>query len=191
MGGVPQHYADLLGSDLAATGGLGTGDLFNGGSAQTSGVECEWAGELAPNAHRFALPLRLTYTYTLSRFTSAFESDFGPWSVVEAGDYLPYLSPHQGNVQLSIIHGSQALELNARYASSMRVEAGQALPDAANATDALAILDAMYRCDVNAQCTVYVGVNNAFDSTAVVAMRPAGLRPNMPRLFRAGISITL
>ena len=184
-------YADLLGSDLTATGGLGTGDLFNGGSAQTSGVECEWAGELAPNAAHVALPLRLTYTYTLARFTSAFESDFGPWSVVEEGDYLPYLSPHQGNAQLSIIRGNHALELNARYASSMRVEAGKATFDATNATDAVAILDAMYRCDVNAQCTAYVGVNNAFNSSAVVAMRPAGLRPNMPRLFRAGISITL
>ena len=165
--------------------------LFNGGSAQTSGVECEWAGELAPNAAHVALPLRLTYTYTLARFTSAFESDFGPWSVVEAGDYLPYLSPHQGNAQLSIIRGDHALEFNARYASSMRVEAGQATPDAANATDALTVLDAMYRYAINAQCTAYVGVNNAFNSTAVVAMRPAGLRPNMPRLFRAGISITL
>ena len=184
-------YADLLGSDLTATGGLGTGDLFNGGSAQTSGVECEWAGELAPNAAHVALPLRLTYTYTLARFTSAFESDFGPWSVVEAGDYLPYLSPHQGNAQLSIIRGDHALEFNARYASSMRVEAGQATPDAANATDALTVLDAMYRYAINAQCTAYVGVNNTFNSTAVVAMRPAGLRPNMPRLFRAGISITL
>lgn len=184
-------YADLLGSDLTATGGLGTGDLFNGGSAQTSGVECEWAGELAPNAARIALPLRLTYTYTRAMFTSAFESDFGPWSVVEEGDFLPYLSPHQGNAQLSIIRGDYALELNARYASSMRVAAGQAKPNEANATDAVTVLDALYRFGINEQCTAYVGVNNAFNSTVVVAMRPAGLRPNMPRLFRAGLSITL
>ena len=184
-------YADLLGSDLTATGGLGTGDLFNGGSAQTSGVECEWAGELAPNAAHIAVPLRLTYTYTLARFTSAFESDFDPWSVVEEGDFLPYLAPHQGNAQVSFIRGNHTLEINARYASSMRVEAGQASPEPSHATDALTVLDAMYRYQVSEECTAYVGVNNALNTTAVVAMRPAGLRPNMPRLLRAGISITL
>ena len=49
----------------------------------------------------------------------------------------------------------------------------------------------MYRYQVSEECTAYVGVNNALNTTAVVAMRPAGLRPNMPRLLRAGISITL
>ena len=43
-------------------------------------------------------------------------------------------------------------------------------------------------CDVpvpsGEECTAYVGVNNALNTTAVVAMRPAGLRPNMPRLLR-------
>lgn len=41
------------------------------------------------------------------------------------------------------------------------------------------------------ECTAYVGVNNALNTTAVVAMPSAGLRLNMPPLFRAGISITL
>lgn len=184
-------YDDLLGSDLTANGGLGSGDLFNGGAAVTSGIECEWAGELAPNAHRIALPLRLTYTYTLARFTSAFESDFGPWAEVAAGDFLPYLSPHQGNAQLSIIRGKHALEWNARYAAAMRVEAGQGAMEQAESTDALALLDVVFRSQWDERLNVYFGVNNAFNSVAVVAMRPAGLRPNMPRMLRMGLQITL
>lgn len=110
---------------------------------------------------------------------------------MEEGDFLPYLAPHQGNAQLSFIRGNHALEINARYVSSMRVEAGQASPEPSHATDALTVLDVMYRYQVSEECTAYVGVNNALNTTAVVAMRPAGLRPNMPRLLRAGISITL
>ena len=73
----------------------------------------------------------------------------------------------------------------------MRVEAGQSSPEPWNATDALTVLDVIYRYQVSEKCTAYAGVNNALNTAAVVAMRPAGLRPNMPRLFRAGISITL
>lgn len=184
-------YDDLLGSDLTANGGLGTGDQFNGGAAVTSGVECEWAGELAPNAQRIALPLRLTYTYTQARFTSAFESNFGPWASVEQGDYLPYLSPHQGNAQLSLIRGKHALECNARYAAAMRIEAGQGALQSGESTDALTVLDVVLRSQLDERMNVYVGVNNVFNTTAVVAMRPAGLRPNMPRMLRMGLQVTL
>jgi Fe(3+) dicitrate transport protein len=165
--------------------------LFNGGSAQTNGFECEWAGELAARAPGFALPLRLTYTYTLARFTSAFESDFGPWSTVEQGDYFPYLSPHQGNAQLSWIRGSHTVECNARYASGMRVVAGQAALSESESTDAVALLDVLFRKEFAKGVNAYVGVNNALNHVAVVAMRPAGLRPNMPRTLRLGMSITL
>ena len=184
-------YDHLLGSDLTATGGSGSGDLFNGGAAQTSGFECEWAGELAPRAEGFALPLRLTYTYTLARFTSAFESEFGPWSTVERGDYFPYLSPHQGNAQLSWIRGSHTLECNARYASGMRVVAGQAALSESESTDAVALLDVLFRKEFSRGLNAYLGVNNAFNTVAVVAMRPAGMRPNMPRTLRMGVSIAL
>lgn len=184
-------YDRLLGSDLTASGGSGSGDLFNGGSAQTNGFECEWAGELAARAQGFALPLRLTYTYTLARFTSAFESDFGPWSTVEQGDYFPYLSPHQGNAQLSWIRGSHTVECNARYASGMRVVAGQAALSESESTDAVALLDVLFRKEFAKGVNAYVGVNNTFNHVAVVAMRPAGLRPNMPRTLRLGMSITL
>ena len=40
------EYARLLGSDAASSGGSGTGELFNGGAAQISGIEGQWAGQL-------------------------------------------------------------------------------------------------------------------------------------------------
>ena len=102
------------------------------------------------SAHRRAVAIDIHLH--LARFTSAFESDFDPWSVVEEGDFLPYLAPHQGNAQVSFIRGNHALEINARFASSMRVEAGQASPEPSHATDALTVLDAMYRYQVSEEC---------------------------------------
>ena len=182
-------YDRLLGSDLNATGGSGTGDLFNGGSARTRGVECEAAVQLAEFSNGWVVPLRLTYTYTDARFTSDFESDFGPWSVVEAGDYLPYLAPHQGNAQVSIASDTWSTEFNFRYVAAMRTTAGALPMSAAEGTDEAMILDWVVRKSMRHGIQWHAGVNNVFDSVVVVARRPAGLRPGMPRLFRTGIRV--
>lgn len=180
-------YNRLLGSDLTANGGLGTGDLFNGGSARTRGFELEAALQLLDESRTWAMPVRLTYTYTDARFTSSFESDFGPWSSVESGDYLPYLAPHQGNAQISMVSSSWSGELNVRYVAAMRTVAGSGPLVPAEATDQATLVDAVIRKEWDSRFQWYIGVNNAFDSVVVVARRPAGLRPGMPRLIRTGI----
>ena len=37
------QYDRLLGSDAAASGGSGSGELFNGGSASITGIEGSWS----------------------------------------------------------------------------------------------------------------------------------------------------
>ncbi|MFZ8836328.1 MAG: TonB-dependent receptor family protein [Flavobacteriales bacterium] len=191
MVGFRNEYQDLLGSDLTANGGTGSGEMFNGGSARTWGIELECAAELLPNQSKLAMPLRLSYTYTRARFTSDFVSDWDAWNQVSDGDFLPYLAPHQGSIQWSVVSDKSALEFNGRYASAMRTKAGQERIADSDATDVSALLDVVFRREFNSKIESYIGVNNVFNSATIVAMRPAGLRPNMPRLVRIGVNLSL
>ncbi len=75
------NYSNLLGSDLAAAGGDGTGDLFNGGKVKTKGIEFQLTYDLlATRIQRtINLPISIVYTYTDAKFQNDFESDFGGW----------------------------------------------------------------------------------------------------------------
>lgn len=179
-------YNRLLGADFLAAGGNGTGDLFNGGSARTQGLEVEAVVDLTPR-HRVAMPVRLAYTYTDSRFTTAFASEFEAWGDVVAGDALPYLAPHQLAVVTSLETPMWAADVSCRYTAAMRTIAGQGDPLPGYSTDAATIVDAGLRWFAAGGITCSVGVNNLMDARYIVARRPAGLRPGMPRAFRFGM----
>ena len=74
-----------------------------------------------------------------------------------------------------------------RYVAAMRTVAGNAALDFVETTDAASIFDAVIRREFRSGFQGYLGVNNLFDAVVVVAKRPAGLRPAMPRLFRIGM----
>ena len=75
------EHQNLLGADLTASGGTGSGDLFNGGSSRAQGIEVEAVGDVleltgasaffADDTHHF--PVRVSYTFTQAVFTQAFE----------------------------------------------------------------------------------------------------------------------
>lgn len=181
-------YNHLLGTDFLAAGGAGTGDLFNGGSARTQGLEVEAVVEALPGGDA-SLPIRLAYTYTDARFTTGFASEFEAWGDVVAGDDLPYLAPHQLAVVASYERSAFAADASARYTAAMRTVAGQGdlLPQFS--TDAATVVDAGVRWFASEALTLSVGMNNLFDATYVVARRPVGLRPGMPRSFRLGLQL--
>lgn len=189
--GFSNAYKNLMGSDLTANGGMGSGDLFNGGSAETKGLEVECTWDAMFENPNWALPIRASYTWTSARFTSAFESDFEPWNVVESGDFLPYLAPHQGNLSATLAHASWSMETNMRYVDPMRTQAGQGALIASEITDPVLVFDAMLRVQFSPEANAYVGVNNLLDSHYVVARRPAGLRPGLPRLIRLGLQFKI
>jgi Fe(3+) dicitrate transport protein len=177
-----------LGTDFLAAGGAGTGDLFNGGSARTQGLEVEAVVDALPGVAA-SLPIRLAYTYTDARFTTGFASEFEAWGDVVAGDALPYLAPHQLAVVASYERSAFAADVSARYTAAMRTVAGQGdlLPQFS--TDAATVVDAGVRWFASEALTFSAGMNNLFDATYVVARRPAGLRPGMPRSFRLGLQL--
>ena len=192
------EHQNLLGADLTASGGTGSGDLFNGGSSRAQGIEVEAVGDVleltgasaffADDIHHF--PVRVSYTYTQAVFTQAFESEFDPWGVVEEGDALPYLAPHQFSVAASWEAPRWSYDLNLRGMSAMRTSASQGELNPSQSTDAMAVLDAGIRFQAQAHLEWFAGVTNVLNDTYVVARRPYGLRPGMPRAFRAGATLS-
>lgn len=180
-------YNNLLGSDLAAAGGSGTGDQFNGGAARTLGAEVQGSYDLLSGiSASMRLPLSLAYTYTDATFLTAFESEFEGWGKVEAGDKLPYLAPHQLAVSLSLERKRWGLHLSGRYQAKMRTQAGQGPIDPARVADANFIVDCSASFLVHPRFSIFASATNIFNETYVAARHPAGLRPLMPRNFMAG-----
>ena len=187
------NYSNLLGADLNASGGTGSGDLFNGGSAMANGLEFELAVDPFTDGpfDNISMPVRVAYTYTDATFTNAFSSDFGAWGDVEVGDALPYLAPHQLSLVTSFEHEKFAIDISGRYTSAMRTIAGQGVMLLSESTNESLIFDSGIRYEVSNHLNVNLGVTNLLDRTYAVARRPYGLRPNMPRALRIGVSVNL
>ncbi|MCB0400297.1 MAG: TonB-dependent receptor, partial [Winogradskyella sp.] len=62
--GFYNDYSNLLGSDLAATGGTGSLDQFNAGEVAVSGLELLLNYELLQNNTNYKLPITFGYTFT-------------------------------------------------------------------------------------------------------------------------------
>ena len=100
------------------------------------------------------------------------------------GDAFPYLAPHQLSVVASLEIGNVSADISGRYTSSMRTEAGQGDINQTSATDASVILDSGFSYRASENIKLSLGVTNVLNGTYVVARRPYGLRPTMPRALR-------
>ena len=186
-------YENLLGSDLAAAGGGGTADQFNGGRVDVVGAELGVTADLArlaapPSARAgWAAPLRVAYTFTDGRFRNSFESEFDAWGTVAEGDALPYQARHRLYVRAGVEGAGWSVAALANAVSDMRAVAGQGpIPDderiAAHAT-----LDLVGEAPLPGGVALTARVVNLTNATYVVARRPAGLRPGLPRTVTVGL----
>ena len=181
-------YSNLLGADLAAAGGTGSGDLFNGGEAIAKGIEFDITYDLLGNSNDlFELPLTIAYTYTDAIFQSSFESTFEDWGDVEKGDHLPYLSTHQLATQITLEHRKFSVNVNGKYNSAMRSKAGQGEIPETELINGYFVVDVSAAYNISALITVCGSVTNVSGEEYVVAIRPAGYRPGMPRCFNLGL----
>jgi Fe(3+) dicitrate transport protein len=174
-------YDRLLGADMTALGGSGTGDAFNGGRAYAAGVEMEAVVDLLGRlaSREVSLPLQLTYTWTDARFTESFESTFEPWGNVEAGDRMPYVSPHTASAVLGLVRGSWAVDASYRVSAPMGFG------------EVLSVADAGVRWEVREGCEVRLQATNCSDAQAIASYRPYGARPIAPRMLRCGVVFSL
>ena len=190
--GFYNAYSNLLGSDLAASGGLGTGDLFNGGKSFSSGTE--WFSSLniaQPLRLPFKLPITVAYTYTDARFLSDFSSTFEDWGTVKSGDQLPYLAQHQLNIGLAFEYKKWQINTGMKYTSEMRATAGTGSATGIDRIPAIIVLDASISYQVSNSINLFSSVTNITNETYIVAARPSGVRPGMPRAIQIGIRATI
>jgi Fe(3+) dicitrate transport protein len=190
--GFYTNYSNLLGVDLAASGGGGTTDLFNLGSAQVVGIESHVVYDpLAQQNLNLSLPITLSYTYTNAIFTSDFNNNgYGDWGVVQNGDQVPYIAPHQLSLNTSLEYKNWAIHLSSRFMDAMRTESGSGELVPELSTDSYFILDANVNYALNKHVSCFGGVNNFTNQSYIVARRPYGVRPGMPRMVQIGIKAT-
>lgn len=188
--GFFSDYRNVLGKATLATGGSGQGDLFNGGEVRVWGAELSADYDLAwGRALPLRLPVRAAYTYTSAEFRSAFESDYEPWGTVEVGDELPYLPEHQVSASLGLAMASWEVDLSVAASSPMRTVAGGGSIPSGQGTDRYVALNLAGEYHVPRVGTLYGGVQNLTNERYVVARRPAGARPGLPRTFLLGFRV--
>lgn len=186
------HFGrNLQGSDFAASGGAGEGEVFNGGSTRVLGMEAsaELTNGVSPaRGHR--LEIGLAYTFTDGRFTTDFTSGFEPWGEVESGDFLPYMARHQGAVRWGWARGAWSCDGSWSWSGGMREVAGLEPIEPNRLIGRNNVLDAMVRCRLRNGFSLEWGVRNLLDAVYVASSRPAGLRPGLPRTVTGGFNVS-
>jgi Fe(3+) dicitrate transport protein len=170
------QYDRLLGSDAAATGGSGSGELFNGGSASITGIEGSWS------MVKGNLTIKTSGTMTHAIFTESFSSQFDGWGDVEKGDRLPYLAPIQGNTQVLYEKGKWLMGIQIQALSARKSSASIEGYDLSRAL--VANLSSSY--EINRHLNVQFGIQNLTNTRHIVAARPAGFRTFAPRMWTLG-----
>ncbi len=185
--GFFNDYSNLLGSDIAATGGTGSLDQFNAGEVNVSGLEVLLNYNFSKEDATIALPFSFGYTFTNTEFQNSFGSAVGIWGPVSAGDELPYIPRHQFNSTLSLEHKNFEINVNARFNGEFRTLAGTGAIPQNELVPSNFIVDLSGKYYINDKLNATLNVINIFDETYAVSRVPAGLRPGHPFGAFAGL----
>ena len=107
------------------------------------------------------------------------------------GDKLPYLPRHQFYASLGVRTGKWDAGVDTHWGSSMRTVAGRGPAPLLERTDAYAVLNLSSEYELSQRASLFANVQNLTNNRYIVARRPAGVRPGLPRLFMAGIHFRL
>ncbi|MDX1383641.1 MAG: TonB-dependent receptor, partial [Thermoanaerobaculia bacterium] len=188
--GFFNDYDNLLGAETVAGGGTSGGELFNGGEVEVRGVEAMLG--YRHRAGSLQIPLSLSYTYTVGEFQTSFLTSFADWGPrVEKGDELPYLPQNQLRLGAGVTGRLWSLHLAGSYMDAMRTNAGQGPIPPGEGTDSRFVLDVGARYRVIDGLAVYANLRNLTDDTYIVARRPYGVRPGLPRTVLVGVAFDL
>lgn len=193
--GFFNDYSNLLVADTLDSGGTGEGEIFNAGRARVWGMEVAGSVDLSGSRlGRVRLPLRFAYTLMDGQFREDFDSKFKPWGSVTAGDHIPYLSRHQLFAGFSLEAPRWRLNIDSNVAGRMRTVAGQGPVPASQRTDSPLLLGLSGEYDLMSEkrtVTLFVMVQNVTNQAYIVARRPAGVRPGLPRTLMGGIKFNV
>jgi Fe(3+) dicitrate transport protein len=192
MVGFFNDYANLLGRDTLSSGGSGSGDLFNGGRVEVRGVEASFDTDLIRvfrgTSGGVTAPVRLAYTWTEGTFQSSFATSFPDWAPnVSRGDRLPYIPKTQWSLAAGLNGERWAAHATLGYTGETLTAPAQGeIPHTLKVEDHLVLdLSGEYTLVGNLRATAQM--RNVTDETFIVARRPAGVRPGMPRTLLLGV----
>ena len=185
--GFYNNYSNMLGSDLAASGGAGTLEQFNVGEARVKGAEFLVQYQPLPKNCNVRLPLQVSYTYTDTEIRNSFESH--SWGNVVRGDEIPYIFKHALNMQLGIECKWFYANIGTRYNSDMRTSPGQGTIAEREKVPTNLIFDASLNVFVNKYLTVRLNAINLTNRVYLTSRHPAGLRAGHPFGIYAGANV--
>ena len=189
--GFFNNYSNLLGSDLAASGGTGTLDPFNAGAVHVRGAELLLNYNPSSTASAVQWPFTLAYTLTDAVFQSSFGSSQDIWGTVAKGDRVPYIAPHQWTLTSRMEHKAYELNLNIRYNGAFGTQAGNGDSDATEAVADNFLVDLSAQWHLSSKISLTSQVVNLFDTVYVASRVPAGLRPGHPFGIYGGMRFQL
>ena len=176
-------YSNLLGNDLAASGGTGELDPFNAGEALVNGLEILVSSDLLENKN-IKIPFSISYTLTNAIFLSDFGSTQDIWGAVSNGDRIPYIPKHHLSSSISLQTDKFELNLNANYNGKFST-----IADGSVDIPAYFILDASMMYRLSETVTLKSRILNMLDESYAVSRAPAGLRPGHPFGVYAGFDV--
>ncbi|MGC6421659.1 MAG: TonB-dependent receptor family protein [Flavobacteriaceae bacterium] len=178
--GFFNDYSNLLGSDLAASGGTGNLDPFNAGAVHVSGAEFLLNYNPSKTGNTLQFPLTFAYTFTEAIFQSSFGSNEDIWGTVAQGDRVPYITPHQWTLTSRIEHPKYECNISIRYNGAFGTQAGNGNPNAIQEVAENLVVDVSAQWHVTPKISLSSQLVNLFDSVYVASRVPAGLRPGHP-----------
>jgi Fe(3+) dicitrate transport protein len=184
-------YENLVGTCTASTGGGCTiGDQFDGGEVRVHGLEFVASHDLGTSLGLpLSIPLSAVYTYTQGEFRTDFQSGFGEWGEVAAGDELPYVPEHQLTLNAGLEGQAWRLFLAVNYVDETRAVAGSGPVPAGKLIASRTLVDLSGEYDLTEGLSLFASVENLGDEIYNVALRPAGARPGAPRTMLAGVKM--
>jgi Fe(3+) dicitrate transport protein len=158
---------------------------YDGGEVDIYGLEASFAHTFDIGSG-IEVPVNLVYTHTQSEFKQELASDFPLWGHIRPGDEVPYLPDNQLTLTTGLVGQNWQVSLLARYVGEMSEAAGEGVALSGVATKAYTVVDLSASYDFADRGSVYVKVDNVFDSVEAVSHRPYGARPSKPQQLVAG-----
>lgn len=189
--GFFNDYSNLLGSDLAASGGTGSLDQFNAGSVHVSGIELLLNFDFAPKEAAIQLPVTFAYTLTDAIFQSSFGSDADIWGAVATGDRVPYIPQNQWSLTARVVHKKIEFNCNARYTSAFHIQAAALASSESATVPSNFIIDLSAKYNLSSRLKLTTQVVNLLNETYLVSRVPAGFRPGHPFGIYSGVQFDL
>ena len=188
--GFFNDYSNLLGNDLAATGGTGSLDQFNAGEVNVNGIELLLNYNFSNSDAKFSFPISVGYTFTNTAFQNSFGSANDLWGTVAIGDELPYIPKHQFNTTFSIEHKDFEINVNGRFNGEFRTLAGTGNIPENERVDANFIVDLSGKYFITKRLSTTLNIINLLDNTYAASRVPAGLRPGHPFGIYGGLEFS-